>query len=287
MNSVLVCPVKINITLRILGKRDDGYHELVSAFWRKNGAERLTIHPINGENINDELEIRGAELQGENLLTKTLRMARVTNPDIPPLRMELDKAYPAGSGIGAGSGDAAALIRFLQEKYGVLREPDAVARLGADVAFLADGSEAALAAGIGDQLTPMEHMGGLTWVLAFPEWPSGTASAYAALDELRARCPSVGFSASGCIEEAREITARLRAKERVGLLPNDFIEVAAIEHGDEYRAAFDAAAESSLAWGLCGSGSAFFAVCADLESAKRTERKFTEYNWVIKTAIME
>ena len=287
MNSVLVCPVKINITLRILGKRGDGYHELVSAFWRKNGAERLTIHPISGENINDELEIRGAELRGENLLIKTLRMARITNSHIPPLRMELDKVYPAGSGIGAGSGDAAALICFLREKYGALREPDAAARLGADVAFLADGSEAALAVGIGDKLAPMEGMGGLTWVLAFPEWPSATASAYAALDELRAQRPSAEFSASECMDEARHITARLRAKERTGLLPNDFIETAAIEHGGKYQAAFDAASGSSLAWGLCGSGSAFFAVCADIESAKRTEKKFTEYNWVIKTAIME
>lgn len=286
MSSVLVCPIKINLTLRIMDKRSDGYHELFSAFWKKNGAERLTINTLSRENIKDELEVRGALLEGENLLTKALRLARAEKADIPPLRMILEKAYPAGSGIGAGSGNAAALVSYLRENYAAFAKSRDVAALGADVAFLAEESGVAMAEGIGEKLTPAGELEGLYWTLAFPKWTSGTAAAYAELDEYRALRGDMPGTDLDYRAEACGIIALLKKKERAGLLPNDFLSITLAKH-EEYETAFRAAARTSLAWGLCGSGSALFAVCGDFESAKRTEHEFANYNWAAKTAVLE
>ncbi|HAH70104.1 MAG TPA: 4-diphosphocytidyl-2C-methyl-D-erythritol kinase, partial [Synergistaceae bacterium] len=110
MNGSYICPVKINLTLRVLSRRPDGYHEIISLFWKKKGIEGLTIQPHGNENIGDILDVRGMEISGENILFRALKWARSRSPIIPPLRMRLTKEFPAGSGIGAGSGNAAALL---------------------------------------------------------------------------------------------------------------------------------------------------------------------------------
>ena len=102
MNGSYISPVKINLTLRVLSRRPDGYHEIISLFWKKKGIEGLTIQPHGNENIGDILDVRGMEISGENILFRALKWARSRSPIIPPLRMCLTKEFPAGSGIGAG-----------------------------------------------------------------------------------------------------------------------------------------------------------------------------------------
>ena len=286
MESTLICPVKINITLRIMESREDGYHELFSAFWKKNGAERLTIRSVSDENMADKLTVHGAVIEGENILSKALASARSCKPCIPAMEMVLEKHYPQGSGIGAGSGDAAALVRFLNYRYGAFKEQADIASLGADVAFLAGGSEVAFARGVGEKLAPQKDIGGLFWILAFPSWQSHTGAAYAALDQRRAAACEAVMSDADCEKEALEITGKLRRGEQVGLLPNDFTQVLLDVHG-EYSEAFDAASQHALAWGLCGSGSALFAVCGDKTAAEKTQKTFEKFNWIIKISILE
>ena len=286
MDSVLICPVKINVTLRILKRRPDGYHELFSSFWKKNGTERLTIREVCGENIADRLKTTGALIRGENILTKVLTAARKDGAHIPALEMLLEKDYPQGSGIGAGSGNAAALACFLKNRYGAFGDRREIAKLGADVAFLADGADISYAGGIGERLEPQEGVGGLCWILAFPRWQSNTAEAYAALDRQRNSDSPELTAADLCRREADVILAKLRNGEKAGLLPNDFLPVARAQH-PEYDAALDAAADDSLACGLCGSGSAVFAVCGSRREAEKVGRIFETFDWIIKTSILE
>ena len=105
MADVIRCPIKINLILRVFSKLPNGYHEIYSLFWQKTAAERLTIRPKYDEIIGDSLNIEGMKIEGENLVTKALAAAR-KRAEIPPLDVELEKFFPAGSGIGAGSGNA-------------------------------------------------------------------------------------------------------------------------------------------------------------------------------------
>ena len=286
MDDTMFCPVKINITLRVLNQREDGYHELFSAFWKKKGTEGLTIRRCSDENREDMLNVTGAVIEGENILHKVLAAARRFAPDLPAFDISLEKEYPQGSGIGAGSGNAAALVDFFRDKYGFFRSGEEITRLGADVAFLCCGSEVAFAGGVGEKLKPQTDIKGLCWTLAFPTWQSNTRAAYASLDRFRAKDGWTARSFEACEAEARAITDKLRRGERAGLLPNDFTEVLLAEHG-EYAAAFDASAAGSLAWGLCGSGSAVFAVCDGRADAERAARVFKAFDWINKTSILE
>ena len=76
------------------------------------------------------------KIEGENLVTKAVAAAR-KRAEIPPLDVELEKFFPAGSGIGAGSGNAGAMLKLLAAEYGAQLSPEETAKLGADVAFLA------------------------------------------------------------------------------------------------------------------------------------------------------
>ena len=70
MDATYISPVKINLTLRVLSRRPDGYHEIISLFWKKKGIEGLTIQPHDNENIGDVLDVSGMKVNGENILFK-------------------------------------------------------------------------------------------------------------------------------------------------------------------------------------------------------------------------
>ena len=280
METELISPVKINLILRILDRRSDGFHNIYSLFCRKYSAERLTIKTKCCEIMGDTLNVDGAEISGENLVTKALSAARKKNGSIPCFDMRLKKVYPAGSGIGAGSGNAGALLRFLAEHYGAAFSGEEIAALGADVAFLASGREAAEARGAGELLEPFTGVPEMSWMLAFPEWSSNTAQAYARLD---ARREAKGFTPpeeSELTSERDRVISALKSGRSAGRLPNDFFEVLAGEH-DEYLHAEERCSEAGLpGWGLCGSGSAFFALCRNGEEALRLSALFRDDGWI-------
>lgn len=283
MDEQLISPVKINLTLRILDTRSDGYHNLRSLFWRKPANERLTILHNCGEIKGDVIDVSGAVIKGENILMRVLDAARRKSPDIPPLHIKLKKYFPAGSGIGAGSGNAAALIEWAAKKYGVSFSAEESAALGADVAFLASGYRIACAQGIGESLAPIRTAFDAGWLLAFPKWASNTAEAYKKLDVMRRSTGWEKPEDAFLQEEETELLTALENGRCAGRLPNDFFDVLAGEH-TEYEAAEKLAARTSaIGWGLCGSGSAFFALYGTACGARAAAELFKSENWVSKT----
>lgn len=283
MADIIYCPIKINLILRVYSKLPNGYHEIYSLFWQKTAAERLTIRHKYDEIIGDSLNIKGMKIEGENLVTKALAAARKYK-SIPPLELTLDKFFPAGSGIGAGSGNAGALLRLLAADYGARPCGEEIARLGADVAFLASENVMAEARGVGEKMTPFAPPFDFRWLLVFPKWSSATKEAYAKLDAMReARGARHGTDEAA---DMRKIEALARG-ERAGLLPNDFYEVSAAEHAEYAEAEKTAEASGARGWGLCGSGSAFFALYADAADAAQAARTFEDMDWVLKTYIVE
>jgi 4-diphosphocytidyl-2-C-methyl-D-erythritol kinase len=252
------CFIKLNLTLRVLERRDDGYHNIFSLFWRLRSPEAVEADFDSGR---ENLDIEGGDISGENILTRTCRHIRnlCGEDSLPPVSIRLCKHIPVGSGVGAGSGNAAALLGIFRALRGEDTVPE-LSSLGADVAFLAGRDSLALAGGIGDELVCVGDALNLAAVIFFPEWRSDTARAYRKLDEARAgSCCFETLGAEGARREALSVLNLLKRGERVGRLPNDFDLCAG--HGGEY-AVLDEAADNAgaLAWGLCGSGSAFFAL---------------------------
>ncbi|NLD05420.1 MAG: 4-diphosphocytidyl-2C-methyl-D-erythritol kinase [Synergistaceae bacterium] len=286
LKKTLISPIKINVTLRVLSQRPDGYHEIISLFWKKKGIEGLTIQPHGDENKGDILETKGIKIEEENIISRTLKWARSKCQDIPPLHMCLKKEIPTGSGVGAGSGNAAVLLRWLKENYGLEIESGSVSQIGADVPFLAGDADLAIVSGLGEKMEPLSALSDLRWLLVFPRWRSDTLAAYNQIDRDRKNKKN-----EYCSEEYRKeiltIFEKLISKEKIGLLHNDFLDALSKRH-IEYRTAFKIAEKSgSLAWGLSGSGSALFMIFGDGFTLNNAKRFFEREEWVIKITELE
>ena len=259
MQYVLDSPGKINLTLRITGVRNDGMHDLASLFMRLSAAEKLTFRFRDGDNVNKDLvRVHGQVVEGRNILENVLQTVRKTEPHLPSMEVDIWKQAPPGSGLGAGSGNAAALIRWLSWEYGISLPVAEVAKIGSDVPFLLEGSPFSFRGGVGERVfgdVPDVSVS-FKGVIAIPDWSCDTGAAYGMADEFYRE--GWKLTEEEAFREALEVLGLLERQERVGLLPNDFVPVLETLH-PEYGLLFQAAeAGGALAWGISGSGSSFF-----------------------------
>nr|WP_310153331.1 4-(cytidine 5'-diphospho)-2-C-methyl-D-erythritol kinase [Bosea sp. BE125] len=176
---------KVNLSLKVLGRRADGYHELESLVAFAGISDELTLEPGSelGLSIGGPLG-GGLEADERNLV---LRAARALADEAGPLRwgrFHLVKRLPVASGIGGGSADAAGALRLLARLNGIPRgEPAllrAAARVGADVPVCLD-SRARVMAGIGERLGQPLRLPPLFAVLVNPGVPVETTAVFRAL----------------------------------------------------------------------------------------------------------
>ncbi|MEA2870542.1 MAG: 4-diphosphocytidyl-2-C-methyl-D-erythritol kinase [Hyphomicrobiales bacterium] len=178
-------PAKINLTLHVLGRRADGYHEIESLVAFADIGDRLTFVP--GDTL--ELEVGGpsAEAAGEGEDNLVLKAARALAEGVDGLRtgrFVLDKQLPVAAGLGGGSSDAAAALRLLARHNNLpLNDPrlHAAARAtGADVPVCLD-PKARMMRGIGEILSGPIALPELPAVLVNPGVAVPTKDVFAAL----------------------------------------------------------------------------------------------------------
>lgn len=186
---------KVNLVLRVLGRRPDGYHDLDTLFWPlASPADTLAITPGDKGNgvrlASDDPALAGED----NLVAKACRaFSQAAGVDLD-MEVRLTKRIPIGAGLGGGSSDGAAMLSFLNQHAGdkalARGELAEVARsLGADMPFFLLGRPA-WAQGTGERLTPLSdaELGmarGLHLVLLCPPVHVSTAWAYRELDHAR------------------------------------------------------------------------------------------------------
>lgn len=178
-------PAKVNLTLHVLGRREDGYHELESLVVFAGAADRLTLVP--GDNLSLRVEGVTAEQAGpldENLV---IRAARALAERVPGLRLgafHLTKNLPAAAGIGGGSSDAAGALRLLAEANGLtVQDPavrEAAAATGADIPVCLQPC-ARMMRGAGENVGPHLKLPPLFAVLVNPRVAVPTAGVFRAL----------------------------------------------------------------------------------------------------------
>ncbi len=155
---------KINIGLRILRRRSDGYHDIETIFYPIPLYDRISVSTLeNGAQVSaDKLTVTGIPLSAtsdDNLVMRVVRMLREEGYSIPPLNITLHKNIPSGAGLGGGSSNAAFTMTLLNELFHLgLSEQEMeqfVGRLGADCAFFVH-NKPAIAEGIGNIFTPTD-----------------------------------------------------------------------------------------------------------------------------------
>ncbi len=149
MTLELIAPAKLNYVLEITGRRPDGYHEIVSLMQTISLADRVRLDEAS--DIDIELlgeQLLGVPLEGPRNLAYAAAhaLAEAANRSDLGVHIELDKQIPAGIGLGGGSSDAAAVLRGLNQLWGLdmsIEELMAVgAGVGSDVPFFIAGGTA-------------------------------------------------------------------------------------------------------------------------------------------------
>jgi 4-diphosphocytidyl-2-C-methyl-D-erythritol kinase len=174
---------KINWSLRVTGKRPDGFHDLETLFQTISLHDTLTIR--EADQLSLTCDDPSIPVDARNLV---LLAARALGA--PPVAIKLKKAIPAGGGLGGGSSDAAAVLIALSKHFGIDKPlADLALALGSDVPFFLTGGTA-YATGRGEVLTPMTNVDRVPLLLLIPEERVSTARAFAALQRFS---PPIGI----------------------------------------------------------------------------------------------
>ncbi len=176
-------PAKINLWLRILGKREDGFHEVETRLCRLALGDTVEVtHRGKGSKVALTCSDPTVPLDESNLAMKALRAFEARAGKQSSWLIHLEKKIPAGAGLGGGSGNAATVLKACNElldsplSMGELVEIGA--QIGSDVPCFLLETPAADGAGRGEQVTPVEFPWRLPLVLIKPPFPIPTPWAY-------------------------------------------------------------------------------------------------------------
>ncbi|TCS78672.1 4-(cytidine 5'-diphospho)-2-C-methyl-D-erythritol kinase [Pectinatus cerevisiiphilus] len=173
---------KINLTLDVLGKRDDGYHEVEMVMQSINLSDKLTIEKIDICDIILDCVVKGVLNKKDNLIYKAADLfLRTYNIDCG-VKISLEKNIPVAAGLAGGSTDAAAVLCGMNDLFGCGLSVETLctlaAKLGSDVPFCVRGGTM-LAKGRGEKLAPVASLpAGCAFVLIKPQLGVSTAWVY-------------------------------------------------------------------------------------------------------------
>lgn len=182
---------KLNLTLDILGRREDGYHDLRMVMQSITLADTLTLEENRGEGLRVSANLRFLPTGEKNLAAAAaLRFWEALGREPEDLDIRIEKRIPVCAGMAGGSSDAAAVLRALNQRAGDPFSPKELARLGervgSDVPYCVLGGTA-LAEGRGEVLTPLPPLP-LCWVVACkPDFPISTPELFAQADRVKLR----------------------------------------------------------------------------------------------------
>ena len=269
MESLLVekAYAKINLGIKIVGRRPDGYHEILSVAQCVDLADVLDFELASFDQLTCSLD--SLSTGPDNLVCRAVDAfhAQLDRP-AQSFRIHLKKNIPIGAGLGGGSADAAAALRALNRFYDQpfsnadLRQ--IAATLGSDIPFLVEGGTA-LMRGRGEILESLSWEGAVFYVLAYPDVEISTAWAYGQLGpSLTENSPYFSFIVSlsgGCVDHDRLFE----------VLENDF--TPAVERTypivAELRSQLDrVGARATL---MSGSGSTVYGIFDDRKTASQAQ----------------
>lgn len=264
---------KINLYLDVVGKREDGYHNLETIFHSIGLHDDVTIEKKETKDITVRCEHPAVPCDSRNLAYQAVQLLRDAVGGISGIAIDLHKRIPVAAGLAGGSANAAAVLYGMNELFGLNLTQETLMRfggqLGADVPFCLHGG-AALGLGIGDQLTRLPVLSDVPLLLLNPGIEISTATAFKKLN----------FSLT--TEEKSSIIIRtcLEKNDIAGIGKNLYnrLEVPVFSEHPEIAAL---KTELSTQAGSCGalmsgSGATVFAVMQNGDTARRCESYFKD-----------
>jgi 4-diphosphocytidyl-2-C-methyl-D-erythritol kinase len=279
-------PAKLNLFLEVLGRRDDGFHELETLMVPIQLADQVALTPIpaagEGPAAPIDLYVQtcwpvcspsqepACPSGHDNLVVRALERLRERSDCRLGARVELVKRIPMGAGLGGGSSDAAAALRLANRAWQLDWDDDQLAgvaaELGSDVPFFMSHG-AAICRGRGESIDRLPPLSPIHFVIVKPPVGLSTSEVYRAHDSLPATdgCPSrfpmlqeivVGLNAKGSFELRHWMHNGL---QRAASLICSWVE--------KLSSVFERL--DCLAHQLSGSGSAYFGVCRHAQHARR------------------
>ncbi len=254
-------PAKINLFLRVLGRRSDGYHEMDSIFVPVSLADqvRIELRPSRSPAVSLRCALASIADPKTNLATRAARAFMDEFGVAGHVQIDLDKAIPMGTGLGGGSSDAGAVLRMMAALFGIdARERmEAVAvSLGADVPFFLEPRPSRVG-GIGEIIAPLEGFPTLHLVIAVPPVEVPTGPIFKALK-------STQWSGPAPEEDVRAI---LQGRISASTLVNDLAPVAIERHPEIGQLKAILEKSGARAASMTGSGGAVFGVFDSADAA--------------------
>ena len=198
---------KLNLTLDVLGKREDSYHDLCMVMQSVTLHDTLTLTPNEGQGLRVKTNLRFLPTGDKNLAAAAaLRFWEALGREPEHLDIEIQKRIPVCAGMAGGSSDAAAVLRALNELAGSPFTPTELAKVGekvgSDVPYCVLGGTA-LAEGRGEVLTPLPALPPCWVVACKPDFPISTPELFARIDSCKIRCrpDTAGMLEAGSLEE--------------------------------------------------------------------------------------
>ncbi|HUQ73019.1 MAG TPA: 4-(cytidine 5'-diphospho)-2-C-methyl-D-erythritol kinase [Planctomycetaceae bacterium] len=281
-------PAKVNLFLRVIRRRSDGYHDIETVMSRIALADTLFFRATTDGAIRLNVQLayprslRASPVPAtdDNLVVKAARLLQPLANASAGVEIALIKRVPAAAGLGGGSSDAATTLAALNQiwQMGLVREElvSLAAQLGSDVPFFLADSGTALCTGRGESLKPFAGRLSLPLVIARPQSGLATAAVYRGCRP-EPDGPDVGPLVTGLrMASVTHVAHRLHnglQPAAEGLNPD----VAAL------RTLF--ARHSFRGHQLTGSGTAYFGICRDLHEARRVAGRLRAAGvpWVVAT----
>jgi 4-diphosphocytidyl-2-C-methyl-D-erythritol kinase len=182
----LPAPAKLNLTLRVVGRREDGYHLLQTVFQFIDRCDWITFHPRDDGQIRLMKPLSGVPEAGDLTIRAAVALREYAGVN-RGVTIEVEKNLPMGGGLGGGSSDAATTLLGLNKLWGLGHSGGELqamgVKLGADVPVFIEG-HAAWAEGVGEQLTPLS-LPEPWYVVVVPKCHVATADIFRADDLTR------------------------------------------------------------------------------------------------------
>lgn len=271
MEIKVLAPAKINLSLEVLGKRHDGYHEISTVMQSVSLYDTITLTDNDSESVTISCNYEGVPCDDSNICAKAAyRFFDYSRTKVKGVHIDIDKQIPTQAGLAGGSSDGAAVVLGLNRLFNAGLKPAEMhticERVGADVPFCLEGGTK-LATGIGTDLKKLPSFNCSDIVICKPDSVSvSTAEAYTKVDALN---PHASYT--------NEMIKALYSRDMFYIATtifNDFELALSIPEVNEIKKIMlDCKARGA---GMSGSGSAVFAVFTSSRRAKKCYEKLKE-----------
>lgn len=255
---------KLNLTLDVLGKREDGYHDLKSVMQTISIRDDVEIDIGTGKPWSLECSAEGIPTDRKNLAWKAAEVfCEAMKKDPDGISIRIHKRIPSGAGLGGGSADAAAVLRALNRHYGsplsVLALAELGARVGSDVPFCVLCGTA-MVEGRGERLRKLPDLPDCVFVVCKPDFSVSTPELYQKIDTV-----AIAHHPDNTAMESALLAADLG--KIADLIENVFDPVVTAEHLELNYIKSICNSYGALGMQMTGSGSAIYAIMPSFEYA--------------------